>query len=33
VYEGWIAHGVQHLNDEIMREREDEYLASVMARL
>ncbi len=33
VYEGWIAHGVRHLNNEIMREREDEYLASVMARL
>ena len=31
VYEGWIANGVRYLNSEIMGERVDEYLASVMA--
>ena len=33
VYSGWIAHGVRHLTDDIVRQREDEYLASLMARL
>lgn len=33
VYPGWTAFGVRHLTDDIVRERDDEYLASVMARL
>lgn len=33
VYEGWCAFGVEHLDAEMMRERLDDYLASVMARL
>lgn len=33
VYEGWRAFGVEHLNDALMRERLDEYLASLVARL
>jgi aminoglycoside phosphotransferase (APT) family kinase protein len=32
VYEGWIAHGVRHLTDEIQRQRVDDYLGSVLAR-
>ncbi len=32
VYEGWPAFGVSHLNDEMMRERLDDYLASLIAR-
>lgn len=33
VYEGWRAHGVQHLDDALMRERADDYLLSLVARL
>jgi len=33
VYEGWRAFGVTHLDDRLMRERLDEYLASLIARL
>ncbi|MGA9995337.1 MAG: aminoglycoside phosphotransferase family protein [Pyrinomonadaceae bacterium] len=33
VYEGWAAFGIRNLNEEIVRERADEYLFSIMARL
>lgn len=33
VYEGWPAFGVHHLNEELIRERMDDYLFSIMARL
>jgi aminoglycoside phosphotransferase (APT) family kinase protein len=33
VYAGWVAFGVQHLNDRLMLERSDAYLASLMARI
>lgn len=33
VYEGWLDFGIQHLNEEIMLERMDDYLFSIMARL
>lgn len=33
VYSPWIDFGMQHLTDEIVQERVDEYLASVMTRL
>lgn len=33
VYPGWPAMGVTHLTDALMRERVDDYLASVMARV
>jgi aminoglycoside phosphotransferase (APT) family kinase protein len=33
VYDGWVACGVHHLNAAILRERVDQYLVSVMARL
>lgn len=32
VYEGWPAFGVHHLDEEVMRERVDDYLSSLMAR-
>lgn len=32
VYAGWPAHGVTHLTAEIVRERIDAYLASILAR-
>lgn len=33
VYEGWRVFGVTHLDDALMRERVDDYLASLVARL
>ena len=33
VYSGWTAHGVSHLDEELMRVRADEYLSSLVARL
>ena len=33
VYPPWVDFGMQELTDEIVRERVDEYLVSVMARL
>lgn len=33
VYSGWTAYGVRDLTPEIVRERADQYLVSVMARL
>ncbi|MCA1634780.1 MAG: aminoglycoside phosphotransferase family protein [Acidobacteria bacterium] len=33
VYEGWPAFGVTHLNGELIRERLDEYLSSLVERL
>ena len=33
VYEGWPAFGVNHLNDEIIRERLDAYISSLVERL
>ncbi len=33
VYSGWTAHGVTHLDEDLMRERVDEYLSSLVARL
>ena len=33
VYPPWIDFGMRHLNDNLMRERIDAYLVSVMARL
>jgi aminoglycoside phosphotransferase (APT) family kinase protein len=32
VYAGWVAFGVRHLDDNLMRERADAYLTSLMAR-
>lgn len=33
VYPGWLDFGVRHLDAEIIRQRADEYLISIMARL
>ncbi|MCA1592364.1 MAG: aminoglycoside phosphotransferase family protein [Acidobacteria bacterium] len=33
VYEGWLAFGVSHLTDEIVKTRVDDYLLSLMARV
>ena len=33
MYEGWLASGVPNISDATMRERVDEYVASVVARL
>lgn len=33
VYPGWPAFGVGHLNEAVIRERVDEYLSSIVARL
>jgi hypothetical protein len=33
MYEGWRAAGVPEIGDEVMRERLDLYVASVVARL
>jgi hypothetical protein len=33
VYTGWSAHGVTHLTADLVRERVDSYLASILARL
>lgn len=33
VYSGWVAHGVSHLHDQLMRARVDEYLSGILARL
>jgi aminoglycoside phosphotransferase (APT) family kinase protein len=33
VYEGWPAFGFHHLNEEVVLERVDQYLVSVMARM
>jgi hypothetical protein len=33
MYEGWRASGVRNISNAVMRERVDEYVASVVARL
>ncbi len=33
VYSGWTAYGVRHLTDDIVRQHDEEYLASLLARL
>lgn len=33
VYEGWLAFGMNHLEDETMRARADDYLASLLGRV
>jgi hypothetical protein len=32
IYEGWRARGVMHLSNALVRERIDQYVASVVAR-
>jgi hypothetical protein len=32
IYKGWRASGVTHLSDALVRERIDQYVASVVAR-
>jgi Ser/Thr protein kinase RdoA (MazF antagonist) len=33
MYEGWLASGVRNISNAVMRERVDEYVASIVARL